>query len=152
MLSTLRTNHVLTEVSRRVFMPPSRATLFNARAMSAAATGNAPPQRHKFLVYAPDMTDPDALHRRLSVRPAHLERANGEIAKGVIKLGGAMLTPESIASRAAEKKMVGSVFVCEAESLDAVRGLMESDVYYTSGVWDKEKMVILPLALATELP
>ena len=44
-----------------------------------------------------------------------------------------MLTPESILPNGA-KKMVGSVFVCEADSLDTVRSLMESDVYYTSGV------------------
>ena len=30
--------------------------------------------------------------------------------------------------------MIGSVFVCEAESLEEVRALMESDVYYKSGV------------------
>lgn len=45
-----------------------------------------------------------------------------------------MLMPSSIASSDAEKKMVGSVFICEAESLDAVRELMESDVYHTAGV------------------
>lgn len=44
-----------------------------------------------------------------------------------------MLTPESI-TPGAEKKMVGSVFICEAESLESVRKLMENDVYYTSGV------------------
>ncbi|EIW53953.1 uncharacterized protein TRAVEDRAFT_39680 [Trametes versicolor FP-101664 SS1] len=113
---------------------------------------SAAPPRHKFIVYAPDMTDEGALQRRLSVRPAHLQRAKEEIAKGVIKVAGAMLTPASIASPDAEKEMVGSVFICEAESLDAVRELMESDVYHTAGVWDKEKMVILPIALATELP
>lgn len=84
-----------------------------------------------------------------------------------------MLTPDSIASPAAEKKMVGSVFICEADSLEAVRQLMESDVYYESGVvsevteyiayeditdgsghwqWDREKLLISPLALATPLP
>lgn len=42
------------------------------------------PPRHKFIVYAPDMTDEGALQRRLSVRPAHLQRAKEEIAKGVI--------------------------------------------------------------------
>ena len=64
--------------------------------------------------------------------------------------------------------MVGSMFICEAESLEEVRKVMENDVYYTSGVvsapfnvgrrgtvltvrqWDKEKLVILPLALATK--
>ena len=44
-----------------------------------------------------------------------------------------MLTPESILPNGA-KKMIGSVFVCEADSLETVRSLMESDVYYTSGV------------------
>ena len=44
-----------------------------------------------------------------------------------------MLTPQSIVP-GAEKKMVGSVFICEAESLERVRKLMENDVYYTSGV------------------
>ena len=44
-----------------------------------------------------------------------------------------MLTPDSIVP-GAEKKMVGSVFICEAESLESVRNLMENDVYYTSGV------------------
>ncbi|KAI0359258.1 hypothetical protein OH77DRAFT_1517799 [Trametes cingulata] len=113
---------------------------------------SAAPHRHKFVVYAPDMTDEGAFQRRLSVRQAHLQRAKEEIDRGIIKLAGAMLTPESIESPAAEKKMVGSIFVCEAESLEAVRKLMESDVYYTSGVWDKDKMVILPLGLATHLP
>ncbi|KAI8978199.1 hypothetical protein BD414DRAFT_494898 [Trametes punicea] len=94
------------------------------------------------------MTDEGAFKRRLGVRQAHLQRVKQYAEQGVVKVGGAMLTPESIKSPTAEKKMVGSFFICEAESLDTVRKLMESDVYYTSGVWDKEQMVILPLALA----
>ncbi|KAI0740635.1 hypothetical protein C8Q76DRAFT_608567 [Earliella scabrosa] len=111
-----------------------------------------PAPRHKFVIYAPDMTDEGAFQRRLSVRPAHLDKAREHISGGTIKVAGAMLTPESIASPTAEKKMIGSVFICEAESLEAVRELVESDVYYTSGVWDKERMIILPLALVTPLP
>nr|VWO99809.1 Uncharacterized protein [Ganoderma boninense] len=105
------------------------------------------PARQKFIVYAPDMSDEGAFQRRLSVRQSHLDNATIQAGNGVVKLGGAMLTPESIVP-GAEKKMVGSVFVCEAESLEAVRNLMENDVYYTNGVWDKEKLVILPLVLA----
>lgn len=44
-----------------------------------------------------------------------------------------MLTPESIIP-GAEKKMVGSIFICEADSLETVHNLMVNDVYYTSGV------------------
>ncbi|KAI0365945.1 hypothetical protein BV20DRAFT_1003324 [Pilatotrama ljubarskyi] len=115
-------------------------------------SAQAAPQRYKFVVYAPDMADEGAFQRRLNVRQAHLQRAKEEIGRGVIKVAGAMLTPESIQPPTAEKNMVGSVFICEAPSLEAVRELMESDVYYTSGVWDKEKMVILPLALVTAVP
>ncbi|KAI0710326.1 hypothetical protein C8T65DRAFT_575463 [Cerioporus squamosus] len=113
------------------------------------STGAVAP-RHKFIVYAPDMTDAGALQRRLSVRRAHLEKAAEYIEGGMFKVAGAMLSPESIASPTAEKKMVGSIFICEAESLEEVRKVMESDVYYTSGVWDKGKLVILPIALATK--
>lgn len=117
---------------------------------------NIAPQRHNFIVYAPDMTDEGALQRRLSVRAKHLERAKVEVANGVFskliytlitpdgrrtecigtcaEVAGAMLTPESIESPTTQKKMIGSVFVCEAESLGEVRKLIEGDVYYTSGV------------------
>ncbi|KAI0657686.1 hypothetical protein C8Q70DRAFT_919127 [Cubamyces menziesii] len=108
--------------------------------------------RHKFIVYAPDMTDEGAFRRRLGVRQTHLDRAKVQVDKGVIKVAGAMLTPESIESPNADKKMIGSVFICEADSLADVRKLIETDVYYTDGVWDREKLVILPLALATRLP
>ena len=40
--------------------------------------------RHKFIVYAPDMTDSDAFQRRLSVRQAHLNRAREQVDKGMI--------------------------------------------------------------------
>jgi hypothetical protein len=80
-------------------------------------------------------------------------------------VGGAMLTPESI-EPGGESKMIGSVLVYEAESLEEVRKVVESDIYYKSGVvslpcmtamctdcdfvrqWDPEKLVILPFKLA----
>ena len=51
-----------------------------------------------------------------------------------LEVAGAMLTPESIESPNADKKMIGSVFICEADSLADVRKLIETDVYYTNGV------------------
>ncbi|PCH35759.1 hypothetical protein WOLCODRAFT_156458 [Wolfiporia cocos MD-104 SS10] len=101
---------------------------------------------HKFIVYAPDATDPDAFQRRLSVRPKHVEKAADLHRDGIIKVGGAMLTPESLTSD--EKKMVGSVLIYEASNIEAVRKIVEEDIYYTSGVWDKEKLVILPFVTA----
>lgn len=49
------------------------------RNMSSAAA-----VRHKFIVYAPDMTDEGAFQRRLSVRASHLERAGQKIKEGVV--------------------------------------------------------------------
>ena len=62
------------------------------------------------------------------------------------EIGGAMLSPESITG--GDKKMVGSAFIIEAESLEHVEKTMKSDIYYTSGVWDPAKLVILPYVAA----
>lgn len=51
-----------------------------------------------------------------------------------IELGGAMLTPESISSPDAVRTLTGSTLIYSAPSLEEVRKLVESDVYYTAGV------------------
>ncbi|THH18814.1 hypothetical protein EW146_g2228 [Bondarzewia mesenterica] len=112
--------------------------------MSSAAT----PTKHIFVVYAPDKTDEGALQRRLSVRSAHLEGAASMKKEGYLKLGGAMLTPESVESESSEKKMSGSILFFQAEKLDEVRKTVQNDVYYTSDVWDREKIVIVPYVAA----
>jgi len=40
--------------------------------------------RHKFLLYAPDMTDPEGLARRLSVRARHLENVGTMKNAGIV--------------------------------------------------------------------
>ncbi|KAJ7016574.1 hypothetical protein C8F04DRAFT_1105111 [Mycena alexandri] len=104
----------------------------------------------RFFVYAPDKTDPDALARRLSVRSKHLELAKEAIDGGSIRIAGALLTPESVLSE--DKKMIGSMFILQAESLEAVKKMIETDIYYTSNVWDTERIVILPFAAVTPIP
>ncbi|KAJ7253710.1 hypothetical protein B0H12DRAFT_1116293 [Mycena haematopus] len=128
---------------------------------------------HKFWVYAPDKTDEGTYERRLSVRPKHLENAAkrrlDNAAKGIIDgrireyssifcgllirylgVGGAVFTPESITG--GEKKMVGSCMIYEAESIEVVKSIVESDIYYTAGVWDPERLLILPFGAATHFP
>jgi len=100
------------------------------------------PDFPKFVVYAPDKTDEGAYERRLSVRPQHLENAAKPIDGVKVHVGGAMLTPESLTG--ADKKMVGSVIIYEAENIEVVRKIIEADIYYTAGVWDPERLVILP--------
>lgn len=107
----------------------------------------------RFFVYAPDKTEDGTFEKRLSVRPEHVEMAKKNIADGVIRkklylgdarksnlltgdpgIGGFLLTPESIATPDAPKKMIGSTFIVEAASIDEVRKLVEGDIYYKSGV------------------
>jgi len=80
-----------------------------------------------------------------------------------------MITPNSLETEGAPKPL-GSCIIYEAESLDAVKKMVESDVYYTAGVvsalsyvlysrtlltgikWDREKLVIVPFLSATPFP
>ncbi|KAJ7154749.1 hypothetical protein C8R46DRAFT_443053 [Mycena filopes] len=107
------------------------------------------PTLHKFIVYAPDKTDEGAFERRLSVRARHLEKAAKVLAEHIL-VGGAMLTPESITG--GDRKMTGSVMIYQAENIETVRGWIESDIYYTAGVWDPEHLVIAPFLAATPFP
>jgi len=102
---------------------------------------------HTFVVYAPDKTDEGAQERRRSAREQHLVNINKAIAEGLkCKVGGAMFTPESITG--GDAKMVGSVLFFEADTIEEVRKVVEGDIYYTSGVWDAEKLDIAPFKVA----
>ncbi|KAI0919314.1 hypothetical protein AcV5_002267 [Taiwanofungus camphoratus] len=151
------TRFISTSLSRNVrrsnlqrYLPhPSHRLVLNttlrSHTMSPAAQG---PALHKFIVFAPDVSDADGFQRRLAVRPKHLANAAELHKSGVIKVGGAMLSPESISSPSAEKKMVGSALILEADSLETAKKFIETDPYYVEGVWDKEKLVILPFMQA----
>ncbi|PBK91737.1 hypothetical protein ARMGADRAFT_932343 [Armillaria gallica] len=106
--------------------------------------------RSLFFVYCPDKTEDGTFERRLSVRSTHLEDATKLVSGGYIRIGGALLSEESLSSET--KKMVGSTFICEAKDIDEVKEKVKADVYYTAGVWDPEKIVILPFAAATPIP
>ncbi|KAG8918296.1 hypothetical protein FRC00_012614 [Tulasnella sp. 408] len=41
-------------------------------------------------------------------------------------------------------KVFGSLVLFEANSVEEVREKIEQDLYWTSGVWDKAKLTILP--------
>lgn len=41
----------------------------------------------------------------------------------------------------------GSVVVYTGESPEAVRGIIEKDIYATSGVWDLAKVQIIPVSI-----
>ncbi|KAI0764339.1 hypothetical protein BD413DRAFT_577120 [Trametes elegans] len=102
-----------------------------------------------FSVYAPDYTDADAINRRLAVREAHLTAAGKNKA---IKVGGALLSPnEALDTPDAERKMIGSSLIIEAVNYAEARKLIESDVYWSGNVWDKEKTLIQPFVTSRQL-
>jgi uncharacterized protein YciI len=49
------------------------------------------------------------------------------------EFGGPLLAPE-LTDESGRKKMIGSLVFYEAESIEEVRKMVESDIYYTSGV------------------
>ncbi|KAG9033229.1 hypothetical protein FRB95_000408 [Tulasnella sp. JGI-2019a] len=122
----------------------SSASLISSR--SYRAMSSATPSKNTFVVWAPDFDDAEAFSRRLQVREQHLANGAAKAKKGTIKLGGAMLTPESITG--GDRKMVGSMLLFEADSLEEVRKLVEEDVYFKGKVWDPSKLVILPFVTA----
>jgi hypothetical protein len=116
------------------------------------ATTETAPTLHHFLVYAPDKTEEGTFEKRLTVRSKHLENVGVLIGNGVIKVGGVILTPESIESATSTPKMTGSMLIIQATNIEAVKKVVETDIYYTTGVWDPEKLVIAPFISATPLP
>jgi len=106
------------------------------------------PKKYQFMVYAPDLTDEGAFQRRLSAREKHLEGVKELRASGTIKFGGALLSPESIVTADAPKKMVGSMIVYEASSIKEVEEILKNDMFYKGAVWDLEKIIILPILAA----
>ncbi|KAI0691509.1 hypothetical protein BC835DRAFT_1360227 [Cytidiella melzeri] len=103
-----------------------------------------------FFVYAPDYTDADAFDRRMSVRSHHLELMAVLRKKGILRMGGSLVAPETLESD--QRKLIGSGMLFETESADALRKILEEDVYWRFNVWDKEKIVILPYLSADPLP
>ena len=78
---------------------------------------------------------PNSLEKRLSVRPAHLDRIKALQDEGRLILAGphpAIDSPDP-----GPAGFSGSLIVAEFESLEAARAWAENDPYVTSGVFAK---------------
>ena len=82
-----------------------------------------------YVIHAYDYTDADALDRRMTVRPAHLDYVRQLREKGQFVLGGALLNPDG--------QMIGSMLLLNLETEDQLTQYMKSDPYIVQGVWDK---------------
>ena len=83
----------------------------------------------QFVVIAEDGTDPEALDRRMAVRPDHLKGAKRLKEENHFILGGAMLDKEG--------KMNGSVMVVQFESEEGLKEWLNSEPYITGSVWQR---------------
>ena len=93
----------------------------------------------QFLLVAYDGTDPEALERRMKVRPDHLEKIAVLKKKGNFLLGGAILDEN--------EKMIGSMIVYEFPNRSALDESLRNEPYIIGGVW--QKIDIRPYRLAS---
>lgn len=83
----------------------------------------------QYIVIGHDGTDPAALDRRLSARPAHIKMGDEMRSKGKHLLGVALLNDEG--------KMAGSVMLVDFDSRDELDSWLEVEPYVVGKVWEK---------------
>ena len=76
---------------------------------------------------------PDSLQRRLSVRPAHLDRLNRLRDEGRLLLAGPF--PAIDAEDPGSAGFTGSLIIAEFEDLEAARAWADADPYIGAGVY-----------------
>lgn len=76
---------------------------------------------------------PDSLQKRLSVRPAHLERLHALQAEGRMVLAGPFPAVDS--ADPGHAGFTGSLIVAEFDSLAAARAWADADPYIAAGVY-----------------
>jgi uncharacterized protein len=84
---------------------------------------------NQYLITAYDGTDENALDRRMSIRPFHLEGAKKLKENGNFIIGGAMLNDEG--------KMIGSTMILQFENPEELQNWIDSEPYIQQGVWVK---------------
>ncbi|KAH6895431.1 hypothetical protein B0T10DRAFT_557646 [Thelonectria olida] len=108
------------------------------------ATGT---QKKEFLCILPDR--PNVLELRKTVKAGHYEGIKPLIASGKLPAGAIF---EKHPGDGEPALFRGSVVVYTGEDEAEVRKIIEKDIYATSGVWDLEKVQILPYVAAVREP
>ncbi len=85
-----------------------------------------------YAVIAQDVAD--SLEKRMSARPAHVERLNALKDDGRLILAGPH--PAIDSSEPGSAGFSGSLIVAEFESLEAAQAWADADPYITAGVYD----------------
>ncbi|RSH85295.1 hypothetical protein EHS25_005102 [Saitozyma podzolica] len=106
----------------------------------------------RFLCYCPDY--PDSLEKRFSVRPQHLVAAKADLDSGVqsaqppLCVHGVPFLPR-IGTKQRDAvlpegtpNIAGSFMIYRFDSIEECWARLKADVYWTAGVWDKERMEV----------
>lgn len=84
----------------------------------------------QFIVLAYDGKDEGAADRRLAVREEHLKAGEELFVKGIILYASVILNEQG--------KMIGSMVLCEFDSLDDLKkNWLDKEPYVTGNVWQK---------------
>ena len=92
----------------------------------------------QYLITAYDGNDENALERRMTVRPFHLEGAKKLKENGSFIIGGAMLNEEG--------KMIGSTMILQFENPSELQNWMDSEPYIQQKVWEKFEVKLFRVA------
>ncbi|KXT11765.1 hypothetical protein AC579_1643 [Pseudocercospora musae] len=90
------------------------------------------------------------LDARMKVRPQHLEGVKPKVASGLVVMGGATL--DEPIKEGEGLKINGSVMMVEADTREEVERAIKEDIYYKEGVWDADKVQIMPFKSAVREP
>ncbi|WRT66767.1 uncharacterized protein IL334_003730 [Kwoniella shivajii] len=98
-----------------------------------------------FYAICPDY--PNVLGERLKVRGEHWRRAEEDKKAGILEFGRGTVAPPDSPLHQQElptgiQAMNGSIMFFRFQSLEDTWKRIKEDVYYTGGIWDKEKLQI----------
>ncbi|KAF7164541.1 hypothetical protein CNMCM5623_009038 [Aspergillus felis] len=127
--------------------PLRRYVLFPCRLLSTQKLPSSSKPK-EFLCILPDNTN--ALENQKNVRQTHYEGIKPLIASGRLVAGGAML--QSHPGDGEDTSFKGSVIIYTGESVEDVRSVIMKDIYAKAGVWDLEKVQIIPYISAIREP
>ncbi len=92
----------------------------------------------QYLIIARDGTDPKALERRMSARPAHFDTARNLKANNNFIIGGAILNDAG--------NMIGSMMIVQFETEDELVQWMRNEPYINADVW--QSIEVKPFKIA----
>jgi len=122
-------------------IPRTAPTSISIQSSFKRAMTTSPSQ--EWLIIVPDF--PEVLQKRLSVRGNHLAGLKQD-PENFWQLGGAMLEEPVVEGET--PKMKGSAMLCVAATKEEVLERMKRDIYVEGGVWDFEKIQVIPFKSA----